>query len=54
MILAPLVRGRKGEHKDVFETIRKAGFLRARVDGQIVTWAMRLDWWPRRRTTSKR
>ncbi len=36
MILAPLVRGRKGEHKEVFETIRKAGFLRARVDGQIV------------------
>ncbi len=36
MILAPLVRGRKGQHKDVFETIRKAGFLRARVDGQVV------------------
>ena len=36
MILAPLVRGRKGEHKDVLETIRKAGFLRARVDGQVI------------------
>jgi excinuclease ABC subunit A len=36
MILAPLVRGRKGEHKDVFESIRKAGLLRARVDGQVV------------------
>ncbi len=36
MILAPLVRGRKGEHKDVFDEIRKAGFLRARVDGQVV------------------
>ncbi|MCE5268163.1 MAG: excinuclease ABC subunit UvrA [Planctomycetaceae bacterium] len=36
MILAPMVRGRKGEHKEVFETIRKAGLLRARVDGQIV------------------
>jgi excinuclease ABC subunit A len=35
MILAPLVRGRKGEHKDVLETIRKAGFLRARIDGQL-------------------
>ncbi len=33
MILAPLVRGRKGQHKDVFEQIRKAGLLRARVDG---------------------
>ena len=29
MILAPLVRGRKGEHKDLLEAIRKAGFLRA-------------------------
>ncbi|MEN6557702.1 MAG: ABC-ATPase UvrA, partial [Thermoguttaceae bacterium] len=36
MILAPMVRGRKGEHRDVFEAIRKAGFLRARVDGQVV------------------
>jgi excinuclease ABC subunit A len=36
MILAPMVRGRKGEHQDVFAAIRKAGFLRARVDGQIV------------------
>jgi excinuclease ABC subunit A len=36
MILAPLVRGRKGQHKDVFEQIRKAGLLRARVDGTVV------------------
>jgi excinuclease ABC subunit A len=36
MILAPLVRGRKGQHKDVFNEIRKAGLLRARVDGQVV------------------
>jgi excinuclease ABC subunit A len=36
MILAPMVRGRKGEHQDVFATIRKAGFLRARVDGEVV------------------
>jgi len=35
MILAPLVRDRKGEHKAVFEDIRKAGFVRVRVDGQI-------------------
>lgn len=35
MILAPMVRGRKGAHLDVFQTIRKAGFLRARVDGEI-------------------
>lgn len=36
MVLAPLVRGRKGEHEKVFEDIRKAGYVRARVDGQVV------------------
>ena len=36
MVLAPLVRGRKGEHKEVFESMRKAGLLRARVDGAVV------------------
>jgi excinuclease ABC subunit A len=36
MILAPLVRGRKGQHKEVFEDIRKAGLLRARVDGEVI------------------
>ena len=35
MILAPMVRGRKGTHKDVFETIRKSGFVRVRVDGLV-------------------
>lgn len=34
-ILAPVVRGRKGEHKGVFEEIRREGFLRVRVDGTI-------------------
>lgn len=36
MILAPIVRGRKGEHKDALAAIRKAGFLRARINGQVV------------------
>jgi excinuclease ABC subunit A len=36
IILAPLVRGRKGEHKEVLESIRKLGFLRARVDGELI------------------
>jgi len=36
IVLAPLVRGRKGMHRKVFETICKEGFVRARVDGQIV------------------
>jgi excinuclease ABC subunit A len=35
-ILAPLVDGRKGEHQKVFEDIRKKGFVRARVDGEII------------------
>lgn len=35
MLLAPLVRGRRGQHKEVFEKIRKAGFVRARVNGDI-------------------
>ena len=33
-VLAPLVRGRKGEFKDLFEDARKRGFVRIRVDGE--------------------
>jgi len=33
-LLAPLVRGRKGEFRDLFEKARKNGFVRARVDGE--------------------
>src|ERR1700758_1874710 len=36
MILSPLVRGQKGEHKDIFGAIHKQGFVRARVDGQML------------------
>jgi len=35
MILAPLVRGRKGAHRDVLLRIRRAGLVRARVDGAV-------------------
>ncbi len=35
MILSPLVKDRKGEHQTVFQDLRKAGFVRVRVDGQI-------------------
>jgi excinuclease ABC subunit A len=35
LVLAPLVRGRKGTYQAIFEEIRKAGFARARVDGQV-------------------
>lgn len=34
-LLAPLVRGRKGTHQAVLDEIRKSGFVRARVDGQV-------------------
>ena len=34
-ILAPVVRGRKGEHQKEFEAARKSGFVRARVDGLV-------------------
>jgi len=36
-ILAPLIRGRKGKHKGVFDEIRKEGFLRVRVDGDVMS-----------------
>ncbi len=35
MILAPLVRDRKGEHQTILKDLQKAGFVRVRVDGQI-------------------
>lgn len=34
-ILAPIIRGRKGTHEKVLENIKKNGFIRARVDGEI-------------------
>ncbi|MEO6948086.1 MAG: excinuclease ABC subunit UvrA, partial [Ginsengibacter sp.] len=34
-ILAPLVRGRKGHYRELFEEMRKKGFLKVRVDGEI-------------------
>lgn len=37
MLLAPVVDGRKGEHRDILDKIRADGFLRARIDGQIVS-----------------
>ena len=35
MILAPVVRGRKGEHKKVFEQARKSGYVRVMADGNL-------------------
>ncbi len=44
-ILAPLVKNRKGHYKELFESIRKKGFLTVRVDGEIreITLGMKLD-----------
>ncbi len=36
MVLAPLVRGKKGEHKDIIEEARKEGFVRLRVDSKVI------------------
>lgn len=35
-LLAPVVRGRKGHYRELFEEIRKKGFLKVRVDGEIL------------------
>lgn len=36
VLMSPMVRGRRGAHREVFELIRKAGLIRARVDGEIL------------------
>ena len=36
LVLAPLVRGRKGAHAEAFQAVRRAGLLRARVDGELI------------------
>ncbi|HWX24405.1 MAG TPA: excinuclease ABC subunit UvrA [Vicinamibacteria bacterium] len=37
LVLAPLVKDRKGEHREIFDQARKAGFTRVRVDGVVVS-----------------
>lgn len=36
VILAPIVRGRKGHYRELFEQVRKQGYLKIRIDGEIV------------------
>jgi len=36
MLLAPVVQDRKGEHKDILENLRAQGFVRARVNGDVI------------------
>lgn len=46
-VLAPLVRGRKGHYRELFEQQRKRGFLRVRVDGEVkeLSAGMKTDRW---------
>lgn len=45
LILAPLVKGRKGHYRELFEQMRRLGFLRARVDGDLreIGFGLQLD-----------
>jgi len=45
IILAPIVEGRKGHYKELFEQIRKKGFLNVRIDGKIteLRYGLKLD-----------
>lgn len=42
-VLAPVVKGRKGHYRELFEQIRKQGYLKARVDGEIIDIEPRLQ-----------
>ena len=44
-VLAPLVKNRKGHYKDLFEQLRKKGYLNVRVDGELreITFGMKVD-----------
>ena len=42
-ILAPLIRGRKGHYRELFEEIRKKGFVKVRVDGEILDLTARMQ-----------
>ncbi len=45
LILAPIVKNRKGHYKDLFESLRKKGYLNVRVDGEIkeIEYGMKVD-----------
>ena len=45
LILAPLVKGRKGHYRELFEQVAKKGFLKVRVDGEVkeITYKMQVD-----------
>ncbi len=45
LILSPLVKGRKGHYRELFDTIRKQGFIKVRIDGEVkeIGFGMQLD-----------
>lgn len=43
VILAPLVRGRKGHYRELFEHVRKLGYTRVRVDGEVIDLAPKMQ-----------
>ena len=43
MVLAPVVRAQKGEHRDLFIDLLKKGFVRARVDGEILSLSSEIN-----------
>lgn len=43
LILAPVVKGRKGHYRELFEQIKKWGFLRARIDGEVIELTKRIQ-----------
>jgi len=44
-VLAPLIKGRKGHYKELFELVRKKGFLNVRIDGEIreIVYGLKVD-----------
>ncbi len=42
-LLAPVVRGRKGHYRELFEDVRKKGFLKVRVDGEVLDLTARMQ-----------
>lgn len=45
LVLSPLVKGRKGHYRELFENLRKQGFLKVRIDGELIeiTFGLQLD-----------
>ncbi len=43
MLLAPVVRGRKGHYRELFEQLRKQGYLKVRIDGEVVELKERMQ-----------